>query len=78
MEESCLVSLVTQDASQSGVIVHRGWGEEERLNKHRDAGEDAGHTVDTLSAVTETVAEGGAVGNERINTRGIALVLTAL
>ena len=77
MEESSLVALFAQDSCESCIVVHRGWSEEEWFYKHRNAGEDAWHSVDTLPAVAETVSEGGTFADECIYVWGIALVFSA-
>ncbi len=45
MEEGSLVTFCSQDPCQSRIVVHRGWGQDKRFHKHRNARQDAGHSV---------------------------------
>ena len=78
MEEGRLIALASQQRGDAAHLVHGGGRQEEGLYEHGDARQDAGHAVDALTAITETIAEGGAMADERIDMRGIALVLTIL
>ena len=75
MEESGGVALVRQLAGYAADVVERVAGDKEGFDKHGYAGEDGGHTVDALAAVGVGMAEGEAVGDERVEEGGIAGVV---
>ena len=59
-------------------MIHRGWRQEERLHKHRDTTQDAGHSVNALPAITERILKGGTLRNQRVYMGGIAFILPVL
>ena len=66
VEEGSGVALVRQLAGYAADVVERVASDEEGFDKHGYAGEDGGHTVDALAAVGIGMAEGEAVGDERV------------
>ena len=77
VEEGRRVALGCQERGDAADLVHRGGSEEEGLDEHGDAREDAGHAVDGLAPVAEGPAEGDALGDEGVDEGGIAFVETA-
>ena len=63
MEECGMITFLVQDASQSCEVVHGRRCEDERFDEHRNAAENAGHTVDALPSIAVAIAERSAFGD---------------
>ena len=78
MEESCLITLLSQKSGNACHLIHRGWRQDEGFYKHRNGREDRRHSVNTLPTIAETVFEGDALGYQRVDERCIAFVPSVL
>ena len=78
VEECRVVALAVELARESAQVVHRRWGEEERLNHHGNARENRRHGIDALAPVGVTVLESHRLAEQRVNEWGVTLVFAAV
>ena len=78
MEEGCLVTLANQEFCDAADFVHRGRCQEEGFYEHRNARQDAGHTIDALTSVTITVREGDTLCDQRVYMGRVSFVVAIL